>query len=328
MTKEITLDSIKDIIDYHNNLFGIKDDLIEEKYLSISSEIFNMINLFTLLDDDFNDEILSLLVKDVLSINICVDSLDDRIKQLKDDEQHDSFVKESLKIKAILNTKIYYLDLYLWEQVDKSILVQRYIRQKINFSVHNSFDFLTHKEVTFNTVTEIKHNLSDIDLKVKYDENTFNYICSLDVFVDRRKNELLRRLIDSKDSIPFFKNMEPFDIKSLVKDIEFLRYKRGEQIIKQGETSKEVYLVLSGSCCVKINNKKVATVEKNQLFGEFYSILNGSRTASVISENNVTVIRFNFAFELFDIKPDSITILYKNIINELIKKIAKSNKEK
>ena len=66
-------------------------------------------------------------------------------------------------------------------------------------------------------------------------------------------------------------------------------------------------------------------LRRNQIFGEFSSILNEARVASVIANEEVTTIRFNFAFELFDNEPYPFTMLYKNIIDELLKKVIKSN---
>lgn len=327
-TETINIDDIKEIVIYHKNLFGVKTDLLDEAYLSIKHEMFNMINLFTLLDDEFEDFTLSLLIKDVLSLIFYFDNLDIKIKMLMDEDDIKEYKKIREKIVPIINTKMYYLDLYIWKRVEISREVQYYLRQKFNSSVHNIFDFLTYRKNSFKTAIDMKYDIKDIDTKVKYNKKDIDTIIALDILETESKNELLQKLIDRKNSIKFFKNMKSYDIKSVVKDIEFLRYGKGETIINEGELCKEVYFVLSGICDVKIDNKYIATIEKNQLFGEFSAILDEPRTATVISQYSTTVIRFNFAFELFNLEPHPFTLLYKNIIDELIKKIAKANKRR
>ena len=324
----IDLSKIEDIINYHDMLFGVKEDIQDTLYLNIKQEMFSMINLFSLLDENFQEYALTLLIKDILSLIVYFDTLDNKIKEPSNSKYLKDYKSYRNKIIPIINTKMYYLDLYVWKLAEVSRPIQFYIRQRYKMPVKNIFDFLTYREKSFNPLIDINYKISDIDLKVHYDDVDAEFILSLDMFVERRKNTLLRKLIDSKSCISFFRNMEASDIKFVVKDVEFLRYKRGETIIKQGEDSKEVYFLLSGQCLAFVDGKNVGRLEKSQIFGEFSSILNESRTASVVAQDSTTVLRFKFAFELFPIEPHPFTMLYKNIIDELIKKIVKLNRKR
>jgi len=328
VVNEVDLSKIEDIINYHDMLFGVKEDIQDTLYLNIKQEMFSMINLFSLLDENFQEYSLTLLIKDILSLIVYFDTLDNKIKEPKNSKYLEEYKEFRTKIIPIINTKMYYLDLYVWKLVDISRPIQFYIRQRYKMPIRHTFDFLTYREKSFSPLIDINYKISDIDLKVHYENSDAEYILSLDMFIERRKNTVLRKLIDSKNCISFFKNMEATDIKYVVKDVEFLRYGRGETIIKQGEDSKEVYFILSGQCLAFVNSKNVGRLEKNQIFGEFSSVLNEPRTASVVAQDACTVLRFKFAFELFPIEPHPFTMLYKNIIDELIKKIVKLNKKR
>ena len=161
---------------------------------------------------------------------------------------------------------------------------------------------------------------------MEYTEEDLAFFEHLNTFVDKRENKILRRLIDSRASISFFNDMIPEEIKHIVKDAEFIKYDKREAIILQNTDSKEIYFVISGKCKVLVNDKIVGKIEENQIFGEFSSILKEKRNATVETLEETTVLRFNFAFELFKKDPYAFTMLYKNIIDELIKKIIFSNK--
>lgn len=326
--KDINLKEIEKIIKYHDELFGLKSDLQDVLYLNIKQEMFSMINLFSLLDEDFQEYGLHLLIKDILSLIVHFDALDTKIKDPSNNQIREQYKNLRGKIIPLINTKMYYLDLYVWKLVEKSRPIQFYLRQRYPVTVHHTFDFLTYREKSFTPIIDINYKITDIDLQVKYDDIDIEFILSLDLFMERRENVVLRKLIDSRHCISFFKNMEPQDIKFVVKDVEFIKYARGESIIKQEDNTKEVYFLLSGACIVQINEKNIARLEKNQLFGEFSSILNEPRTASIKAQEDSCVLKFNFAFELFPQEPHPFTMLYKNIINELIKKINRSNKRR
>ena len=102
-----------------------------------------------------------------------------------------------------------------------------------------------------------------------------------------------------------------------------------ETIIEENDDSKEIYYLLSGTARVIVGTNALGIVEKGNIFGEFSSITGERRSATIkANDQNVTVLRFKFAFESFDDIPYSFTHLYKNIIDALIIKIHNSNTQK
>lgn len=135
----------------------------------------------------------------------------------------------------------------------------------------------------------------------------------------------IAQIIHAKNNISIFKNMADNDIKSILKDVKFLHYNENEKIIQEGEKSKEVYLLISGECAVKHRGKEVAKILPNEPFGEFAPITHEERKATIIATTDVKVIVFSLDIELLEEKLKGFTILYKNFVDELIRKLEASN---
>lgn len=316
---------LNEIVRYHSSLYGINKNISDTVYLEIKQEMFTMINLFGLLDNSFEDKQINLLLEDILSLIIYFDKLNEQIKIEKSNDFVLRFKEIKSQIIPIINTKMYYLDLYVFNKVSSSRFLQSYIKQKFTHTINNSLEFISFGGESLIPIIDTNYKMININLFVKYESQYYKSIKELDQLIDRREDYLLRKLIDSRKAISFFKGMEPEDIKYVVKDVEFIKYKVNEMIIKKDEDTKEIYFLLSGNCKVIVDGNIVGRVDSNQLFGEFSSILNERRNATIIATQETTVIRFNFAFELFKQEPFPFSRLYKNIMNELIKKIVKLN---
>lgn len=138
-------------------------------------------------------------------------------------------------------------------------------------------------------------------------------------------DKLVEKIIQAKQNISIFKNMKDEDIKAIIKDIKFLHYAPKEAIIREGDTGKEIYLLIEGECEVIHHAKKVATILKNEPFGEFAPITHEKRKATILAKTDVKVIVFSLNIQLLEAKLEGFTILYKNFVDELIKKLEASN---
>lgn len=320
LNKNVSLEEAKDILEFHEKIFGIKENLEKTKYLSISAKIFHTINLFSIIDNKFSDPFLKSLVHDIVVL----------LKYFEISEnKKDSNIKE-IKNQAILviNTKLYFLDLLVWEKVDKSVDIKTFLRLKEILHVKNSFDFFSSLEGEFNFVLEPRYSSSIDNLKPEYKSGDLDFLISLDGFRERRTNSSLRALIKSKNQISFFENMQVEDVKNTVKDVVFAKYKMHEKIIRENDETYDIFFLMSGKCRVTIANENVGMIEKDQIFGEFSAITKQKRAATVIAHEPVTVLSFKFKNDLFKSDPYSFTILHKNIIEQLIQKIDSLNNNK
>ena len=339
----LLLKEMNETVLFHQNVFGIKDNLAVSSYLNIRDDIFCVFEIFSSLDKDFAKAEMRLLLQDALSIieyfgsfTLTSDVTQNLYKKKPESVNctEEEFTKaysktfKELKMKVIslVNTKLYYLDLYIWNEANKSSSINFYLREKSEETISNTKTF-------FKTKVEKSLNASysaiSKNTRVKYEEDFSSYLISLVDTEETKENPLLLKLVTAKNSIAFFKNMPDDDIKKIVKNISFIKYKMHETIITQNDDSREIYYLLSGKTRVIVGTNTVSTLEKGSVFGEFSSITAERRSATVKAhDNNVTVIKFNFTFDKVDEIPKSFTTLYQNIINSLVRKINSSNKHK
>lgn len=317
VSKKVTLEDAKDILLYHKELFGIKEDLKKTQYVMLSAKIFHIINLFSIVDEAFSDELLCSLVNDIVIL----------LKYFEIGENKTDSIINECKEEAVLviNTKLFYLDILIWERVESSKAIKSVLRQMSVLGVKNSIELFTSLESGLNFVLEPKYNSTNPELKAKYEISDLENIKSLANFRERRKNTSLRALIKSKNQISFFQDMDIEDIKHTVTNVAFAKYKTYEKIIEENSDTTEIFFLMSGTCKVSIGRNSVGIIEKNQIFGEFSSITKQKRAATVTADEPVTVLRFNFHENIFDKDPYPFTMLHKNIINELLKKIDSIN---
>jgi CRP-like cAMP-binding protein len=78
---------------------------------------------------------------------------------------------------------------------------------------------------------------------------------------------------------------------------DILTFGQGERIISQGEAGDAMYLILQGSVQVirdiGVGQQFLATLERSRSFGEIALLTDSPRTASVIAETPVRLIRIS-----------------------------------
>ena len=142
-------------------------------------------------------------------------------------------------------------------------------------------------------------------------------------------NKGLERLVASKNTISLFKGMEDEDIKLIVKDVGFMRFNQHEVIIKElDESGDEIYFIVNGECRVSVGRNNVGVLSPNQVFGEFAPLTKEKRAASIKANKPTVVMVFKLAMELADEHPKVFMMLFRNIINGLIKKIDQANQKR
>lgn len=346
MEKYINL-QLKDMIQtlvYHEEIFGINENISISSYLNIRNEIFALVQMFSAIDKNFSNKTFYQIFDDVLSIisyfdkfklsqDITKNAFNSKPSELNCSyEEFDiSYSKRFKELKQnvikIISTKLYYLDLYLWKEAKKSSLIDFYLKQKECMDIKSTREYLL--KVKLKKRSNISYSSSNYNVYTKYDYETLLYIKNLPIMKNTDEDPLVNKLIASKNSIAFFKGMYDEDIRKIVQNISFIKYKMHETIIEENDDSKEIYYLLSGTARVIVGTNALGIVEKGNIFGEFSSITGERRSATIkANDQNVTVLRFKFAFESFDDIPYSFTHLYKNIIDALIIKIHNSNTQK
>ena len=219
----------------------------------------------------------------------------------------------------------------IWKKAGESKIILRVLR---NFGANdcvNTKDFHDIKSINFKPMISYKYIAQTYDEKPLYSKHDISLVLSLDDVnddMDENYEDNFNRLIGVKNKIAIFKGMQDGDIRLVVRDVLFMKYNPHETIIREGELGDDIYFIVSGTCRVTANNKAVGLLNEHQIFGEFSAITKDLRTATIRTNSVVTVLSFKLATELFDEIPESFSNLYKNVIDELIKKIDLSNQKK
>lgn len=101
-------------------------------------------------------------------------------------------------------------------------------------------------------------------------------------------------------------------------------FKKGEVIVKEGDTGKSFYYLLEGTACVyagfgKNNQFKLADIEAGEFFGEMAILEADVRSATIVAKGNVNVIEIpeNELNTFLDENPEMILELMKHLGNRI-----------
>ena len=125
------------------------------------------------------------------------------------------------------------------------------------------------------------------------------------------------RLLASEESIPTFVDaLSPGALFHLSESGYLLDVKAGDLITRAGIGQREMFVILEGACEVEGASKRIALLEKGDLFGEiaFFSE-SGERTATVraLSDCKLLVLRQEFLDELTTNDPEAACQILLNV---------------
>jgi len=141
------------------------------------------------------------------------------------------------------------------------------------------------------------------------------------------KTQSLKRLLNVADKIKIFKNIDLIDLKAIVYDIKFERYKYRDYIVEQNQEGKEIYFIIEGKCQVFYKTTKIGTLGAGEVFGEAGAIFGTKRGATVVcSTEKATLLSFKIDEENMDFCAPALAMLYKNLAFEINLKLTTINK--
>src|ERR1019366_9805039 len=80
------------------------------------------------------------------------------------------------------------------------------------------------------------------------------------------------------------------ELRTIRRALEEVRVPSGRLLCEQGTIGREFFLIVEGQASVKRNNRKVATLGPGQYFGELALLDRRPRSASVISDTDMTLL--------------------------------------
>jgi len=143
---------------------------------------------------------------------------------------------------------------------------------------------------------------------------------------EKPQNESVRKLLSVQDKISFFKNIDPLELKAIVYDVKFKKYKYKDYIVEEGSYSNEIFFIIQGECQVYHNNKKVGKLHPGEIFGEAGAIFRTRRNATVVcSSKEAKLLSFCIDEENMKFCSVALATLYKNLASEINAKLEDVN---
>lgn len=120
-------------------------------------------------------------------------------------------------------------------------------------------------------------------------------------------------------SINLFSEINENDLLSVATQLDELDYSEGSTIIKQGELGTSMYILVRGSADVIIDDKIVATIGENDIFGELAALDPEPRSATIKTKKDSLVFRINNSviYNLISEYPDVARGIIKILCNKI-----------
>jgi CRP-like cAMP-binding protein len=92
-------------------------------------------------------------------------------------------------------------------------------------------------------------------------------------------------------AVPLFEGLSKRQLKQVAKLATLVEHPEGTTIVKQGGPGESLMAVVSGQARVQVSGKTVARVLPGDHFGEISLLDGGPRSATVIAETPITLLR-------------------------------------
>ncbi|WP_419764985.1 MAG: cyclic nucleotide-binding domain-containing protein [Arcobacter sp.] len=145
----------------------------------------------------------------------------------------------------------------------------------------------------------------------------------------KKTSTAMDKLLLLKSKISFFSGLTNQNIVELIDNVRIVQFKPNELIFEEGDASnKDIYYLLSGSLDIlkkdlqNYKERKITIIEEPTLFGEMRAITGKDRTTTIKTSNDGALV---LIFTLKVTQDSGKALFYKNIIDELSKKIVHMN---
>jgi CRP-like cAMP-binding protein len=101
----------------------------------------------------------------------------------------------------------------------------------------------------------------------------------------------IRRSVTALETIPLFDGLAKRHLRKLAEEADVVRFRPGRPIVEEGQGGEAMYVMLSGTAAVVRGRRSVAQLIPGDFFGELSAIDSGPRSASVVAETPVDVLR-------------------------------------
>ena len=129
------------------------------------------------------------------------------------------------------------------------------------------------------------------------------------------------------DKVPAFRDLTTRQLHGMIQAGETIVREQGTVLCKEGETSTDMFILLSGELSVEMNNMQLTAVKTSDIVGEM-SLITGlprSATIKVVKEATVFVVRKQEFDSLMRENADLAAKVYRNMLLSLCSKLRDTN---
>jgi CRP/FNR family cyclic AMP-dependent transcriptional regulator len=94
------------------------------------------------------------------------------------------------------------------------------------------------------------------------------------------------RKLEHLSHVKMFSALNKKELGLISKASDVIRIPKGAEIVTEGQTGHEFYLILNGTATVRRNGRKVASLGPGSYFGEMALLDRGPRSASIVAEED------------------------------------------
>ena len=124
-------------------------------------------------------------------------------------------------------------------------------------------------------------------------------------------------------AVPIFSKLSSTTLRNLSKDVDYVSFAKGHELMAQGDDGDRLYILTDGSCSISIEtageHKEVAVVQSGEVIGEIAVISDVKRIATVTAVDNVSCLTLSGeAFKNIIYANPSVSI---DILREMTKRL-------
>jgi len=157
----------------------------------------------------------------------------------------------------------------------------------------------------------------------EYDEKDLeNFLEAYEQDQSDEQTQSLKKLLSVQSRISIFNGIDPEEIKTIVYNLKFARFKFKDYVIEENDTSEEIFYIIDGECQVFHHKSKVGSLKAGEIFGEVAAIFSKPRNASVVcSSKTATLLSFAIDNNNMEFCANGLAILYRNLAQEINSKL-------
>ena len=109
----------------------------------------------------------------------------------------------------------------------------------------------------------------------------------------RRSAAGIRRSVAALGGVPLFDGFSKRHLRRLAAETDVVAFGAEHAIVEEGGAGEAMFVILRGSARVARGGRKVATLIPGDFFGELSALDGGPRTASIVSETPMELLRLH-----------------------------------